>query len=106
MLFVMGILLCGCLYSSHFFKFYSKKEQHITICCSVFGNFERVYFTLVYANVFYSQKRFLWSSMVHLSSSLLEPWVSIGDFNAILGLDEKTGPFSCKIFCRNSRRQL
>ncbi|XP_026399376.1 uncharacterized protein LOC113295240 [Papaver somniferum] len=44
----------------------------------------------VHANVNMVQRRFLWSEM-QLISDLKKPWLVIGDFNAILSLEDKVG---------------
>lgn len=47
-------------------------------------------YTFVYASMFYTSRRLLWLFLLNFSSTVLERWSVIGDFNSFLGAHEKT----------------
>ncbi|KAK4281551.1 hypothetical protein QN277_013029 [Acacia crassicarpa] len=51
--------------------------------------------TAIYAIPDYSLKQTLWSELENLASSIVEPWVNIGDFNDIRVSSERFGGFAC-----------
>jgi hypothetical protein len=47
--------------------------------------------TAVYANTSYLNRRQLWAELTHLQGCFQGPWLSVGDFNAVMGAHEKRG---------------
>lgn len=47
--------------------------------------------TVVYASTSYVKRQELWDEMASLASSIVDPWVVLGDFNSILAEHERMG---------------
>lgn len=45
--------------------------------------------TFVYAHHYHEKRKQLWSDLLHLHSSMLLPWITVGDFNVVLDVTEK-----------------
>lgn len=82
---------------------FAKEEQHITICSSFNGGSHPVYFTLIYASVFYRSRQVLWSSVCRMANLLNHFWVLIGDFNVILQSHEILVLFCVRFLLLNFR---
>ncbi|WCJ18474.1 Retrovirus-related Pol polyprotein from type-1 retrotransposable element R2 [Euphorbia peplus] len=67
----------------------SRHEQHVTLEVETSGNVHRI--SLVYGNVLATRRRALWDDILLLKSTFSGSWVLMGDFNALLGPQEKTG---------------
>lgn len=64
-------------------------SQQITIMAS--HDNSNCYLSFVYASNSSAQRRILWQELVDVSNSIHDPFMVIGDFNAILGAHEKHG---------------
>ncbi|CAN1151985.1 hypothetical protein LINPERHAP2_LOCUS18456, partial [Linum perenne] len=52
--------------------------------------------TAVYASPVPTERVLLWDALKRISSSMVHPWITLGDFNSILSADDKSGgaPFN------------
>ena len=51
----------------------------------------KIYIAGVYASTSYITRRQLWADLTMLQTTLVGPWIFVGDFNAVLGAHEKRG---------------
>ncbi|CAN6725530.1 unnamed protein product [Malus baccata var. baccata] len=84
----------------------SSPGQHITFQASFDDVLSQ--FTIVYATTTSSLRRAFWCDLLNIHSITTVPWMSIGDFNAILGAHEQMGGHlpsrtSCEDFCSTTK---
>ncbi|KAI9124584.1 hypothetical protein K1719_004506 [Acacia pycnantha] len=65
-------------------------QQLIHLHCVLNGRCA-FFLTAIYAIPRPDLKRILWEELMHIASSTQEPWMTIGDFNDIASLSERTG---------------
>ncbi|KAK8626084.1 hypothetical protein V6N13_133736 [Hibiscus sabdariffa] len=47
--------------------------------------------TLIYASLNATKRKILWSHLDQIASSIYQPWILFGDFNATLSIDDRMG---------------
>lgn len=72
-------------------------SQQITIDCSDSSLRHRI--TFVHAGVFYTVHRQLWDKVINLKGNWQGPYLTMGDFNAILGAHERSRNIPLNISC-------
>lgn len=72
-------------------------SQQITIDCSDSNLRHRI--TFVYAGVFYTVRHQLWDKVINLKGNWQGPYLTMGDFNAILGAHERSRDIPLNISC-------
>lgn len=50
-----------------------------------------LYLTTIYTNADYRRRRDLWASLDKLHDHYFDPWMFVGDFNAVLVVHDKKG---------------
>ncbi|KAK8609874.1 hypothetical protein V6N13_093284 [Hibiscus sabdariffa] len=70
---------------------------HFRITCTVDGNSALA--TLIYASPNATKRKCVWSHLNLLASSITQPWVLFGDFNATLSDDDRMGCASSTKSC-------
>lgn len=79
-------------------------EQFITKCSFWLGF--PIYFTIVYASMFYKSLHLLRDSLVNLNSIMVHPWIVMGDFNVIMEKHEKIGITPISVSCIDFRNTV
>ena len=86
------------------FSIISNDSQQVTVNFTILDVIQSI--TFVYANVSYIRRRSLWDSLHQVYSNMAHPWSIMGDFNAVMGAHEKTGPPPQPISCREFRNGI
>ena len=76
-----------CLFKYFEFSDYSFHSQYVAASFDLAG--VRRIVSFVYTSTSYVNRRFLWDFLSSLA--IMDPWLVIGDFNAVMGTHETTG---------------
>ncbi|CAN1151986.1 hypothetical protein LINPERHAP2_LOCUS18457 [Linum perenne] len=84
------------LATEYFKEFYNSRGAASSFLQGKLEDGSSYFCTAVYASPVPTERVLLWDALKRISSSMVHPWITLGDFNSILSADDKSGgaPFN------------